>query len=463
MIISDEREKKIERAFAYVDEHFDEMIEELKRVASFSSVWGDDEGLEATRKEIVSKMRSVGLSPVLHEVAEGNALIGGDVGEGAAALLFYNHYDVVEGGKPENWRTADPFAPQVCDGRLWGRGVSDDKGPLYSRIHAVQAVLAANGEMPVRVKFLVEGDEETSSPSMTKFAREQADLFREMTKADVCVWENGRNDTAGRPWLRFGVRGGTAYDLRITTAKSDVHGSFGTTIPSASWRMVWALSTLKTPDERIAIEGFYDKVRPTTESDLEVLRAFPYEEEAVRKKLGISAFLNGATGQRLKEQIYLQPALSICAIETGEAHNGVRGIVPRTAYARISFYLVADQDPAELEGMLRWHFDRHGFPDMEISQCGDISRPVRTPVDIPFRARALQAASEVYEQPMIVELTQLGGGPADIVNDVWPDMPIVGFGPGNTEGNHHAPDENLRLEDYRNAVKYLIALFYSYA
>jgi acetylornithine deacetylase/succinyl-diaminopimelate desuccinylase-like protein len=455
----------MKRAFDYVDTHMGEMIDDLKEICSRPSVAGSEKGLEAARRTILSKMKSLGLKAERHDVPEGNALLSACWGDGVAPLLFYNHYDVVEPGKYENWRTNDPFRLEEQDGRLYGRGVSDNKGPLYSRLHATQAILATDGGLPVPVKFIAEGDEETSSTSMYRFARTNPELFKELIRADVCVWENGRNDTAGHTWLRMGVRGGTAFDLRVTTSKTDVHGSMGSAVPSASWHMIQALSTLKTPDERIAIDGFYDRVQQTSEADLEVLRAFPYEEEAVKKKIGFWQFVNGATGEKLKQQIYLQPTISVCAIEAGEPHNGVRGIVPHTAYARISFYLVADQDPDELEGMLRRHFEKHGFGDIEITardRYGAMNRPVRTPVDIPFRNRAQEAAKSVFEQPMIIELTQLGAGPAGIFREAWPDLPIVGFGPGGTEGNHHAPDENIKIEDYRNAVKYVIALLYSY-
>ena len=457
--------ERMKRAFDYVDAHMDEMIGDLKEVCSHPSVAGNAEGLEGTRWSILAKMESLGLETARHEVPEGNALLSAKWGEGDAPLLFYNHYDVVEPGKSENWRTSDPFKLEEAEGRLYGRGVSDDKSPLYSRLHAVQAILAVDGRLPVPVKFIAEGDEETSSPSMYRFARAHPETFKELTKADVCVWENGRNDTAGHTWLRMGVRGGAAFDLRVTTSKTDVHGSMGTAVPSASWRMVHALSTLRTPEGRIAIGGFYDKVLPTTEADLETLREFPYEEEAIREKIGFREFVGGATGEKLKQQVYLQPTLSICAMEAGEPHNGVRGIVPHTAYARISFYLVADQDPDEIEGLLRRHFEKHGFGDVEITardHYGAVNRPVRTPVDIPFRKRAQDAAKLVYDKPMIVELTQLGAGPAGIFREAWPDLSIVGFGPGNTEGNHHAPNENIRIQDYRNAVKYVIALLYSY-
>ena len=453
-------------AMQYVDRHFDEMIAELADVCSCRSVAGDPQGLEAARKAVYDKMEYLGLNPVSHPVEGGTQLISA-YREGTAGdtVLFYNHYDVVEPGNPALWKNGDPYKAYIEQGRIYARGISDDKGPLYSRLHAVEAILAVNqGQLPAAVKFLVEGDEETSSPSMTRFACEQREAFREMTRADVCIWENGRKDDEGFPWVRFGVRGSCTFDLYVKTADTDAHGRMGATIPSAAWRLVWALAALKGTDEKIRIPGFYDSVIPPTKSDYQVLRDFPYDEESQKQKLGIKQFVLDKTGQELKERIYLEPSISICGLEAGDVHNGVRGIVPHSAYARISFYLVADQEPEEIERLLRDYLDSCGFDDIEIKAGGTASnRPVRTPVDHPVRKRVCDAAAKVYEKPMVVELTQLGSGPACILRDVWPKLPIIGIGPGNTSSNHHAPNENLKLVDYKEAVKHMIAFLFSYA
>ena len=457
-------QERMQRAWRYVDAHFKTMIGDLREVCRHPSTRDNPEGLEATRACIAAKMRRAGLSPGRCDVPGGNALVHAAApGTSDGSVLFYNHYDVVLPGENASWSTGDPFEPAIVDGKLIARGVSDDKGPLYSRLHAVEALMADGEELPVGVKFLVEGDEESGSRSLHRFVQESPEAFRELARADACVWENGRIDAAGHPWLRMGVRGSVGFDLVVTTARADVHGRMGATIPSASWRLVWALSTLKTPVERVAIRGFYDRVIPPSAEDLEVLREFPYDEEGQRARLGIDSYLGGATGEALKRRVYLEPSVSICALEAGEPHFGVRGIVPHTARARVSFYLVADQRPQEVRRLLREHLDAHGFADVEIVGGENAhNRPVRTPVDTPFRARAIAAAKHVYEKPMVTELTQLGAGPACLFRDAWPEMPIVGFGPGNTNGNHHAPDENLIVEDYRSAVKYVIALLCSY-
>ena len=453
-----------EKAFQYIDENWEQMQRELTEICSFRSTASDEEGRIKTREMIRQLLEQDGLNPVEHKIDGGNSLLTAEVkGKTDHAILFYNHYDVVEAGSPDYWKNKNPYQLLEQDGILYARGISDNKGPLLSRIHAVRAVKKVmEGRLPVTVKFLIEGDEECSSPSMERFAREHREEFAKLIDADVCLWENGRIDDAGNPYIRMGVRGNCSYELKVKTAQTDTHGRMGAVIESASWRLIWALASLKGQDERVNIEGFYDRILPETEEDHKVLRDFPYDEEKEKKVLGISHFLKNASGQELKRRMYMEPSFSVCGLEAGEMYNGPRGIVPHKASARISFYLVADQNPHELTKQLRKHLDDHGFSDIELIPKGVSHRSIRTPVDHPMRERICRAAEGVYEKPMVVELTQLGAGPACILRDINSELPIIGIGPGNTHSNHHAPNENLRVKDYKEAVKHIVALLLSY-
>ena len=453
--------ENLQRMFDYVDEHLDEMLEDLKAACRLRSVAGDEEGLQKTRELIRDKWRKIGLFADEYPVEGGNAVLYSDnPGMSDTCVLLYNHYDVVEEGRAGGWRTKDPFEAEIIEGRMYARGVSDNKGGLFSRIHALETIKKVAGDLPVRVKLFVEGDEETNSTSMKKLMREEPDLYREMIRSDLCIWEGGTTDDENRPWIRYGVRGNCAFELSVETAKTDCHGRMGAAVPSASWRLIWALSTLKNEDEQITIDGFYDDVVEATEADLNVLHEFPFEEEALKKRMGLKQYLKNATGDELKRRFYMEPVLSVCGLEAGELYNGPRGIVPHKAMARISFYLVADQELERIHRLLREHLVRHGFSDVQVTFKGGTGA-VRTPVDMKFTGPLFQAAKEVYDQPMVLELTQLGAGPAACLRRPWPDLPIVGVGPANGGSNHHAPDENIRIEDYRKAVKYMIALLYS--
>lgn len=454
--------------FAYVDQNFDKMTEEVKEFCSFRSTAGDKEGLLKTSQFLEEKLRQAeipygkiteGGAPLFFAEKKGKREEEKRTDSPLPCLLFYNHYDVVEAGDRTLW-TGEPFKPEIRNNILYGRGVSDNKGPLLSRIQAMKAILDVRGALPIDVKFVFDGEEETSSPSLNAFSSREPETFQELTRADLCLWENGRRDQEGRPWARLGVRGSISFDLSVKISKKDIHARMGTIIPSASWRLIWALASLKGEDERIAIEGFYDDVRSVTKEDEAILEAFPYNEEALKQEMGLSEFLRRARGLELKKQLYMEPSVSVCGLEAGQMYRGVRGIVPCEASARVSFYLVADQSPERVEKLLRSHLKKHGFDDIQVRSRGR-NAPVRTAADPDLIELFKKSAAQAYKEPLVIEPTQLGGGPAIYFHRAWPQLPIVGAGPGNTTGNHHSPDENLKLEDYRASVKHMIALMYA--
>ncbi len=178
-------------------------------------------------------------------------------GRSEKTLIIYNHYDVQPAEPLELWESP-PFVPTLRDGRLFGRGVSDDKAQITGRLFAIDALLNADGELPCRVKWVIEGEEEVSSLHLQGFVNSH----RELLKADACVWEFGGVDFRDHPVEYLGLRGICYVELSVETASQDVHSGLGGSIfPNAAWRLVWALNSLKGPDERIRIPGFYDKVQ----------------------------------------------------------------------------------------------------------------------------------------------------------------------------------------------------------
>ena len=452
----------MEDLFAYVDQHFDRMIGELQEFCAIRSVADDRLGITGASDWVRNKLLALRADTQVHPIPGGNPLIYGRLAGGVPqTVLFYNHYDVVPEGPIHEWRHI-PFRPTVEGDKIYARGVSDNKGGLTSRLHAIETVLAVRGSLPCGVKFLVEGDEEVGSPSMKQFSLLHREEFRNMLDAELCIWENGRKDADGHPWARFGVRATCTVDLSVTTANKDAHARTGAELLNAAWRLVWALASLKDAKDRILIDGFYDDVQPTTGEDLEVLNAFPLDEEAYLQRMGLDSFLNHLTGLELKERIYMKPTLNICGVESGEPHQGMRSIVPHTARARVTFLMVPNQRAETVLERLKLHLERHGFGDVKVSSRSE-GAPVRTPVTSPYRGVIQRAAARVYEKPLVTEITQVGSGPGYLLRDVNPDLPIIGIGPANTGSSHHGPDENLSLTDYKQAVKHVIALLYEMA
>lgn len=454
--------RNLEKLFAYVDDHFSEMYQDLKEICSHASTTEYEGEREKVRQFLCEKLNSVGIEGQRYPINDGNDIIYGEKeGREEGHVLFYNHYDVVDAGETSIWQTKDPYCLEILGDKMYARGISDDKGSLLTRIHAVQAILAVEKELPIGVKFLLEGDEEIGSPSMSKFAKEEQETFRHLIEADVCLWENGRIDEEGRPWARYGVRGSCCFNLTVETAKVETHTRLSAVVPNAAWRLCMALSTLKDENDRIAIEGFYDNVKWPDEEDLKILKEFPYDSEMEKRNLGLSEYLDGVKGDEVKRRIYTEPCLCICGLDAGGLFQKPKGIIPNRAKAMLSFELVADMHPGEVEQQLRDHFKKHGFEDIKIEAWGT-NVPIKTPVNIPFTKQLKEASEIVYGKPLVIEPLQLGPGPAHVLKNVYPELPIVGIGPGNNGSNHHGPNENLKIEDYKNAVKQCIALLYTY-
>lgn len=452
----------MEKVFQYIEEHCEQYIGEFKEFVAIGSTASQPEEREKARQYLEKRMHKAGLAPYRLEIPNGNALLCAEKnGASDKTVLFYNHYDVVEPGDLKKWSSGTPFQVTEKDGFLYGRGVSDDKGPLLSRIQLLEAILKVTGKLPVGVKYIFEGDEEAGSPSMMRYVKEQSTTFRQAVSADVCFWENGRRQGDGGPWARYGVRGSCVFDLRVRTAKNDTHGRMGAVVPSASWRLIWALSSLKSPDGKILIDGFYDHVLQPTDYELKVLEAFPYDAQREKNKLGLDHFVNHVTGLELKKRMYFEPSLSVCGLEAGQLYIKPRSIVPHEAWARVSCYLVANQDPNRIATLLKVHLAKHGFEDVEVTYL-DGNYPVKTSMEIPETKCLENAALKAYGKPLVKEVTQLGAGPAIALRQVLPDLKIIGIGPANTNGNHHAPDENIRVEDYIKSMQFTTAFLFEY-
>ncbi len=288
-------------------------------------------------------------------------------GRSNKTLLFYNHYDVQPPEPLDLWESP-PFEPTLRDGKLYARGVSDDKGHLVSRLYAIDALLACDGELPCNIKFIVEGEEEVSSIHLKDFVLTHLDKL----KADACIWEFGGVDHHEVPVQYLGLRGICYVELFVETAKIDVHSGIGGSIfPNAAWRLVWALASLKGEDERIRIPGHYDSVRPPSERDRKLFEALPETSDEYKTRYGVDHFLRGLTGGlELKLAEVFEPTCTICGLTSGYQGEGSKTVLPSRASAKVDFRLVPDQTPDQVLKSLRTHLDKVGFPDVQIKFLG---------------------------------------------------------------------------------------------
>ncbi|MGI6574937.1 MAG: M20/M25/M40 family metallo-hydrolase [bacterium] len=442
----------MEKAFAYVDKNFEKLVQELQDICKQPSIAAQNIGMKETAAMIVAKMQSLGIDAQVIPIENGYPVIfGGIQGKSDKTILFYNHYDVQPPEPLDKW-SSPPFAADIRDGKLYARGVADNKGSLYSRLQALEAILATGDELPINIKFLVEGEEEIGSPNLENFVLGHKDMLR----ADACIWESGHKDENDNPMTRLGNKGIAYLQLNVKTAETDFHSRMAPVIPNAAWRLVWALSTLKDVNDQILIDGFYDRIQPISEEELEALKAMPSQEGKLRHRAGIETFINDVSGLEFTNRLYNSPTCTICGFESGYTGEGQKTVLPCTAMAKIDFRLVVDQDPEEIQQLLREHLDRHGFSDIEIEPLS-MYPPAKTSLKMPFVDILRESAACVYDKPLVVEPTATGSGPRFVFSS-WTDMPIAGLGPGYAGALVHAPNENIRLQDYKEAIKHIIAL-----
>jgi acetylornithine deacetylase/succinyl-diaminopimelate desuccinylase-like protein len=251
----------------WLETNLDRSLDELRRLVAQPSVVAQGLGIQPCADLVASMLRARGFTTEVLPTGGSPVVVAERGGRSHRTLVIYNHYDVQPPEPLDLW-TSPPFEATLRDGKLYGRGVSDDKGHLVARLHAIDALLAAGDELPCRIKFVVEGEEEVGSVHMPSFLAREKDRLQ----GDACLWEFGYLDQGDRPLLHAGLRGICYVELRVRTAAHDAHSGVGGSIfPNAAWRLTWALASLKGPDERIRIPGHYDKVRAPSARDRELM------------------------------------------------------------------------------------------------------------------------------------------------------------------------------------------------
>jgi acetylornithine deacetylase/succinyl-diaminopimelate desuccinylase-like protein len=333
---------------------------------------------------------------------------------------------------------------------MYARGVSDDKGHIQCRLAAIDALLAVDGELPCTVKFLIEGEEEIGSIHLVDFVKDHAELLA----ADACLWEFGAVNHEGTPIQYAGLRGICYVELSVETASRDAHsGEGGSIFPNAAWRLTWALSSLKDPQENIRLPGFYDKVKPPTDRDLELLALLPEEALELKKRYGIQDFIKGLSdGLDLRREKVFSPTCTICGLTAGYQGPGSKTVLPARASAKVDFRLVPDQHPQEVLHQLRAHLDAHGFTDVEITYLGG-EPPARTDPDDPFLQMVVETAREIYGVPQLIAPLSGGSGPNHVFIHTL-KVPVATAGVGYPGTRSHAPNENLVIDYFVAGVRH---------
>jgi len=441
----------------YLESHLEKSLSELKKLCAQPSVAAQNLGMTETARMVLSMLEARGFTGNLYETAGFPVVVAERKGTTDKTLLIYNHYDVQPAEPLDLW-TSPPFDPQERDGKVFSRGISDDKGHFVSRLFAIDAYLEVYGELPCTIKFILEGEEEIGSVHLPDFVEEHQDLLA----ADACIWEFGGVDHRDIPMQYLGLRGICYVELSVQTANLDVHSGLGGSIfPNAAWRLVWALNSLKDKEERILIPGFYDAIVPPSERDLQMLAALPPVREEYQSRYGIASFLKDYPDETsLRAASVFEPTCTICGLTSGYQGPGSKTVLPAKASAKVDFRLVPDQTPGEVLKQLRAHLDREGFSDIHMTDLGG-GPPARTDPDDPFVKLVVNTAKEAFGETMQL-VPMVGGSGPNYAFVHTLNLPVVTTGIGHPGSNAHAPDENIRVDLYLKGAKHIARIIHAF-
>jgi acetylornithine deacetylase/succinyl-diaminopimelate desuccinylase-like protein len=439
--------------FNYIDENFEKFISDLKEICRIPSIAAQNVGIVEAVDKLRVMFEDAGLNVRVLNVDKGNPLLYAEYKPRSykKTLLFYNHYDVQPPDPLDLWVTP-PFEPSIRDGKIFARGVADNKGNIIARLKAVESMLNVFGDLPIAVKFVVEGEEEIGSPSLPSYVKSYGNMF----SADAGIWEFGYRDVGGRPVITLGVRGIAYFEFRVKGPRVDVHSGEAAIIPNPAWRLIYFLNSLRGDDGRILIDGFYDDLKPVEREDEELLKSIPFNDEDIIKRLGIRGFVGGVRGFEALKSMLFNPTCNIDGLYSGYIGQGSKTIIPSHAMAKVDFRLPPGLTCQSLLEKLKRHMDKYGFNDIEVSLLSGYEA-AKTDLKAEIVKVALSSAREIYGLEPIVYPISSGSGPMYLfVNEL--KIPMISVGVGYHESNNHSPNENIRLEDFKLGIKHIVKI-----
>jgi acetylornithine deacetylase/succinyl-diaminopimelate desuccinylase-like protein len=371
------------------------------------------------------------------------------------SLLLYHHYDVQPEDPLELWKS-DPWKLEVRDGRVFGRGVVDNKGPYVADLLGMEFLERMLGRLPVNLKFLVEGEEEVGSEHLADFAREKADFLR----ADGAVNEFLVSTPGSPSEIYCGVKGDVYFELKAhgspTFTNRDVHSGYANAVPNAAWRLVWALNTLKDKDDRVTIDGWDSLVRDISEEDRAALGEYSEDLEAATKSdYGLGKTLLGRKGLELVEYVFMRPSVTISGIGSGYQGPGSKTIVPCSASAKVDVRLVPDLTPDKAEELLKAHLVKRGFDDIQVTRLDTAFDPSKTPITDPY-IQLVRKCSEEVVSPARASVLPMGSGSGPV--ELFARYAPTCFAASRADSlgtNLHAPNESWPVASLSNEMAFL--------
>lgn len=453
----------MEQVLAHIESQRDAHLAALKEFVAIPSVSTDPARAADVRRcaeWVCARLEGAGF-PVVEVVPTGGHPVVYAEWTGAPGgptVLFYGHYDVQPEDPVDEW-TSPPFEATVRDGKIWGRGTTDDKGQVLAHMAAWEAWLTVAGRLPCNVKVLLEGEEEIGSAHLGEFI----EAHRERLGCDVVMISDSPMFAPGVPSLCYGLRGLAYMEIHVEGPARDLHsGSFGGAVANPAVALARILASLKDHEDHVAIEGFYDRVRPLSEEERAEMRRLPFNEAEFRAQLGVPELV-GEAGFTTLERLWGRPTLDVNGMLSGFTGQGAKTVLPARASAKVSMRLVPDQDPAEIAAGFVRHVEAHSPPGVRVRvESHHHARPYLTSLDHPANLAAKRALQGAFGAEAV--FTREGGSiPVTVTFQERLGATSILMGFGLPDQNAHAPDENLDLGNFRRGIDAAARFYHEYA
>lgn len=435
----------------YLDELFD-----LLKVPSITK---DKKATKHAARLLTKKFKSLGFDTKVIKIGKSNPYILAKTGNGSKKIVIYNHYDV-QPIEPLNLWRSDPFDPVIRGGKIYARGVADNKANLMLRIQAIEVIKrVSKNNIPLEIVFLVEGEEETGSPNIGHFCRKYG---RHWQDSNFCLWESGRQTEDGNPVVELGKKGIAYFLLSCTNGAKDIHSRNASLVDSAVWRLVHALSTLRDVNGNVTIDGLNRLIKPPTKKEIELIRKEKIDIQAELSSIGRKRPLVDTNSKnKILTRHYFSNTCNICGIWSGTTNKeDVKTIIPNQAYAKIDLRLVSDVDSKKIKGMIQKHLKKRGYSDIEVEEMAEI--PVgKSNIENKDLRRAISIISKSSKKEVVVRPTAKGSGPYYYTASQY-NIPVVELGADYPGSSVHGPNENIRVRDYFKALERTATLFSDY-
>jgi acetylornithine deacetylase/succinyl-diaminopimelate desuccinylase-like protein len=436
--------------YDYIDAHADEYVRDLQTLVRQPSISAQGIGLRECAELVLQMMHTDGLDAHLHELDGGPPVITGHMTtlRSERTMLCYSHYDVQPPEPLDAWTYGDPWSADIVDGVMYGRGCSDNKSGILAFNKAAQAFLKVRGELPVNLKFIIEGEEEIGSVHLGPWVEKNTALL----EADGMHCLDGPVDAStDLPDVDLGLKSVLFVELIARGANSDIHSLNFPLLPAPVWELVRALNSIMDENRRILIDGWYDGLYELQDEDYQQLedKLSRVDLDDMKHEWDIKEFALGRDGIEALKARSFEPTANIAGIVGGYTGPGSKTIVPNEARAKMDFRLPPNLDPQEAHRKLKKHLVDHGFENIEVHFEATAEPPYKISVKEPMAQAVIAAATKLYGTPPIVNGVSAEG---TILKHVWIPCVLTGF--ASAGANLHAPNENIRIGHYIQGVKY---------